>query len=180
MGRERSLDCLCADLPDHAQRDAESDRPYLSRHFRVLTMDGRGNGRSDRPTGQAAYTFDQYYHDFALVLDTASVDRVAVVGISATAMTALRLAAEQPERVTHVIAAGGYAESVLNDPDPEARLRAQAERVGATSPGSSTISSLSASPSRIRPSRSKTRSATAGRAPASRRPVLQTAGCTRT
>jgi pimeloyl-ACP methyl ester carboxylesterase/predicted glycosyltransferase len=103
--------------------------PYLSRHFRVLTMDGRGNGRSDRPAGQAAYTFDEYYRDFALVLDTAAVDRVAVVGISATAMTALRLAAEQPDRVTHVIAAGGYAESILNDPDPAARLRAQAERV---------------------------------------------------
>ena len=25
--------------------------PYLSQHFRVLTMDGRGNGRSSRPRG---------------------------------------------------------------------------------------------------------------------------------
>ena len=89
--------------------------PYLSRHFRVVTMDGRGNGRSDRPQGQDAYTFDAYYADFVAVLDAAGVDRLAVIGISATAMTALRLAAEQPARVTHVIIAGGYAESRLDD-----------------------------------------------------------------
>ena len=29
--------------------------PYLARHHRVLTFDGRGNGRSDRPLGEFAY-----------------------------------------------------------------------------------------------------------------------------
>jgi pimeloyl-ACP methyl ester carboxylesterase/predicted glycosyltransferase len=103
--------------------------PYLSRHFRVVTMDGRGNGRSDRPRGQDQYSFDEYYRDFVAVLDAAGADRLAVVGISATAMTALRLAAEQPERVSHVIVAGGYAEARVADPKIAARVRAESERM---------------------------------------------------
>ncbi|MGH3110864.1 MAG: alpha/beta fold hydrolase, partial [Gaiellaceae bacterium] len=31
--------------------------PYLSRHFRVLTFDPRGNGRSDRPGSPEAYSY---------------------------------------------------------------------------------------------------------------------------
>jgi pimeloyl-ACP methyl ester carboxylesterase/predicted glycosyltransferase len=101
--------------------------PYLSRHFRLVTMDGRGNGRSDRPRGQDAYSFDEYYRDFLAVLDAAGAERVAVVGVSATAMTALRLAAEHPDRVTHVIVAGGFAAAPLDDPKVAARLKAETE-----------------------------------------------------
>ncbi len=96
--------------------------PYLSRHFRVVTMDGRGNGRSDRPAGQDNYTFEHYYLDFLAVLEAAGAKQVAVVGISASAMTALRFAAEHPERATHVVIVGGYAQSRL---DEKARVRAQ-------------------------------------------------------
>ena len=34
--------------------------PYFARHCRVLTMDGRGNGLSDRPEGAAAYTDETF------------------------------------------------------------------------------------------------------------------------
>jgi pimeloyl-ACP methyl ester carboxylesterase/predicted glycosyltransferase len=101
--------------------------PYLAEHFRVVTMDGRGNGRSDRPRGQAAYTFDEYYGDFVAVLDAVGAERLAVVGISATAMTALRLAAYQPERVSHVIVAGGYAEALTGHPKVAERMRKESE-----------------------------------------------------
>jgi pimeloyl-ACP methyl ester carboxylesterase/predicted glycosyltransferase len=102
--------------------------PYLSQHFRVITMDGRGNGRSDRPDDPAAYSFDLYYRDFVAVLDAVGVERVGVIGISATTMTALRLAAEQPERVTHVVIAGGFADSPLDEAHA-VRLQAHRERM---------------------------------------------------
>ena len=90
--------------------------PWLSQHFRVVVMDLRGNGRSDRPSAAADYSFDHYFADFVAVLDRLEVDRVAVVGISSTAMTAIRLAAEQPQRVSHLVTAGGWVNMKFDDP----------------------------------------------------------------
>ncbi|HEX4333891.1 MAG TPA: alpha/beta fold hydrolase [Usitatibacter sp.] len=103
--------------------------PWLSQQFRVVTMDARGNGRSDRPQGQPSYTFDHYYRDFVAVLDAVGADRVAVVGISATAMTAIRLAAEEPARVSHLIAAGGYAHMRVDNDKAAGRVRAESDQM---------------------------------------------------
>jgi pimeloyl-ACP methyl ester carboxylesterase/predicted glycosyltransferase len=97
--------------------------PYLSQHFRVLTTDGRGNGRSDRPNDRGEYSFDLFHGDFAAVLDAAGVDRAALIGISAAAMTVIRQAAERPDRVSHLVVAGGFADSRVPD---EATARQQA------------------------------------------------------
>ncbi|HXI35856.1 MAG TPA: alpha/beta fold hydrolase [Burkholderiales bacterium] len=108
--------------------------PYLAEHFRVFTMDLRGNGRSDRPRGQEHYTFEEYYADFLAALDAAGVERTALIGISATAMTVLRFAAEHPERATHVVVAGGYAHARVDDPQIAERVRAESERMRADFP----------------------------------------------
>ncbi len=98
-------------------------------------MDGRGNGRSDRPERPEAYCFDEYYADFVAVLDAIPVESVAVIAISAGAMTALRFAAEHPSRVTHLVVAGGFAESRVDDPRVAAVLRARNERIRTDYPG---------------------------------------------
>ena len=101
--------------------------PYLSQHFRVLTMDGRGNGRSDRPQGQQHYSLDHFHDDFVAVLDAFEIDHVALVGLSAAAMIVLRVAAEQPQRVTHVITTGGFAESLVQTEAMAKRMNMETE-----------------------------------------------------
>jgi len=73
--------------------------PYLSRHYRVITYDGPGNGRSDRVTDSARYSPDSYATDAAAVLDACEVDRAVAVGLSRGAQYGLRLAALHPDRV---------------------------------------------------------------------------------
>src|SRR5262249_16481354 len=109
----------------------KSTVPYLAEHFRVFTMDLRGNGRSDRPLGQKHYRFDEYYADFVAALDAAGVDQAALIGISAPTMTGLRFPAEHPQRASHVIIVGGYADARIDDPKIAERVRAEGDRVRA-------------------------------------------------
>ena len=73
--------------------------PYLARHFRVVTFDGRGNGLSDRPEEREAYAEEEYAADALAVLDATETARAFVVGHSMGAQRGLLLAAEHPERV---------------------------------------------------------------------------------
>ena len=71
--------------------------PYLARHCRVLTFDGRGNGRSDRPP--AGYDERAFAADALAVMDATGTERAALVSLSMGAQRGLILAAEHPERV---------------------------------------------------------------------------------
>jgi pimeloyl-ACP methyl ester carboxylesterase/predicted glycosyltransferase len=73
--------------------------PYLARHCRVVTFDGRGNGRSDRPAGAEAYARPEFALDALAVMDATDSERAVLVGVSCGALWGLHLAAEHPERV---------------------------------------------------------------------------------
>src|SRR5919201_4218525 len=74
--------------------------PYFARNFRVVTFDGRGNGRSDRPLDAAAYAQSEFVADALAVLDATETERAAVVGFSLGGQRALMLAADHAERVS--------------------------------------------------------------------------------
>src|SRR5499426_2451610 len=85
--------------------------PYLSRYFRVITMDPRGNGRSDRPA--SGYDLDSRYDDLCAVLEAIGRPPLALVAFSCAAPLAFRYAVAHPERLSHlVLLSGQYAESV--------------------------------------------------------------------
>jgi pimeloyl-ACP methyl ester carboxylesterase len=73
--------------------------PYFARHFRVVVFDPRGNGRSERPTGAAAYSETEYARDALAVMDASGTGEAVVVSLSLGAQRALLLADAHPERV---------------------------------------------------------------------------------
>jgi pimeloyl-ACP methyl ester carboxylesterase/predicted glycosyltransferase len=77
--------------------------PYLAWHMRVVTFDGRGNGRSDRPRGVEAYREQEFALDALAVLDGTGTSRATLVGVSCGALWATLLAADHPERVDGIV-----------------------------------------------------------------------------
>lgn len=80
--------------------------PYFSERFRCITFDGRGNGRSGRPTDRAAYTLDNFVADALAVMDETAAGEAILVGLSFGGLIASILAAHHPMRVKAAILAG--------------------------------------------------------------------------
>jgi pimeloyl-ACP methyl ester carboxylesterase len=87
-------------------RQWKAQVPYLARHFRVITVEGRGNGRADRPGTPEAYADREYVDDAIAVLDATGTDRAVVAGVSLGGRHALQLAAWYPQRAAGVVAIG--------------------------------------------------------------------------
>jgi pimeloyl-ACP methyl ester carboxylesterase/predicted glycosyltransferase len=73
--------------------------PYLARHHRVVTFDGPGNGRSDRPVDPRLYTPEAITAAALAVLDATGTDRAITVSLSKAATWVLKLTADHPSRI---------------------------------------------------------------------------------
>jgi pimeloyl-ACP methyl ester carboxylesterase/predicted glycosyltransferase len=80
--------------------------PDLARRHRVVTFDGRGNGRSDRPAGAEAYRPAEFTADALTVMDATGTERAVLVALSLGATWALELGALHPERVAGIVFIG--------------------------------------------------------------------------
>jgi pimeloyl-ACP methyl ester carboxylesterase/predicted glycosyltransferase len=75
----------------------------LARHWRVVTFDGRGNGRSDRPTAAAAYADEEFVADTIAVMDATDTARAVLVGWSRGGKWAAYTASRYPDRVVGAV-----------------------------------------------------------------------------
>jgi pimeloyl-ACP methyl ester carboxylesterase len=78
--------------------------PYLSRHFRVITFDPRGNGKSDRPKTPEAYSYWEYMKDGRDILEATGTETALLGGICDGGGWALMLAATHPAAALGVAA----------------------------------------------------------------------------
>jgi pimeloyl-ACP methyl ester carboxylesterase/predicted glycosyltransferase len=77
--------------------------PYFARHFRVLTMDGLGNGRSDRSRDPRRYAPVEFARDCLAAMDATGTARAVMVSLSWGAQYLLDVQALAPERVAGAV-----------------------------------------------------------------------------
>jgi pimeloyl-ACP methyl ester carboxylesterase len=80
----------------------------LSRRFRLIRYDERGCGLSDWDIGR--FSFGDWVDDLEAVVDAAGLDRFPLLGISQGGPVAIAYAVRHPERVTHLVLLGSYAQ----------------------------------------------------------------------
>jgi pimeloyl-ACP methyl ester carboxylesterase len=90
--------------------------PYFSDRFRVIAIDPRGNGRSDRPDRAEDYGLDIQVDDALAVMDATGTRRAILFGYSLSGLVGALLAAYHPDRVDALIAIGTTAFLVPGNP----------------------------------------------------------------
>ena len=102
----------------------------LSGRFRLVRYDERGCGLSDWDIGR--FSFEDWVDDLEAVVDAAGLDRFPLLGISQGGPVAIAYAVRHPERVTHLVLLGSYAQGLrkrARTPDELALAEAHVEIV---------------------------------------------------
>ncbi len=93
--------------------------PALARHFRVITYDNRGAGRTSAP--DRPYTIAGMADDLAALLDALKIDKAHILGFSMGGYVAQEFALKYPSRVNRLIllataaSVDGYGRVVLGN-----------------------------------------------------------------
>jgi len=101
----------------HSEAFKRSFVPFLSRHMRVVTLDLRGNGKSDKP--ETDHDLETYVEDVHAVVQAARLDRFALAGLSLGTPTVIKYQATYTGRASHLILLSGNARMVRTEDYPQ-------------------------------------------------------------
>jgi 3-oxoadipate enol-lactonase len=73
----------------------------FKKHYRTITFDNRGAGKSDRPPGP--YTIKMMTEDTIGLMDHLNIEKAHILGVSMGGMIAQELAINNPERVNKLV-----------------------------------------------------------------------------
>lgn len=93
---------LGTDLASHVEMIS-----WLSKKFRVLAFDNRGEGRTDKP--RVRYTIEMMAEDTAGLIEALGIAKANVIGISMGGRIAMALALQYPELVRSLILTSTFA-----------------------------------------------------------------------
>jgi pimeloyl-ACP methyl ester carboxylesterase len=106
---------LCVHGLTRNSKDFHGLAEHLCGQYRVISVDVRGRGQSDRDPKPIRYNPGQYVKDVWTLLDQLQVQKVTVIGTSMGGLMAMIMADQQPQRLRGV---------VINDVGPELPLPA--------------------------------------------------------
>jgi pimeloyl-ACP methyl ester carboxylesterase len=90
----------------------------LADDYRLVLVDARGHGASDKPRAPAAYRAALRAADVVAVLDDLGIDRAHIFGYSMGAVTGFALAAHAPDRCRSLVL-GGASPGGYDPPEPD-------------------------------------------------------------
>lgn len=100
---------------------------YFSRRHRVVSIDLRGHGESDKPEGP--YPIAVYADDIAYVIAQLGLGKVIAVGHSMGAIAVLQLAAAYPDRVAAIVMVEPVRSLTQQSEESRARMAALVEAI---------------------------------------------------
>lgn len=80
----------------------------LREEHRLILLDARGHGRSDRPDDYRAYFYRSWVADILAILDDLGIERVHYLGYSLGGLIGFRLALNAPERLWSTAIGGAH------------------------------------------------------------------------
>jgi pimeloyl-ACP methyl ester carboxylesterase len=90
---------------------------YFSQNFKMVTIDMRGAGESDKPADD--YTIDLYVDDLNSIIEELQEKNIVLIGESMGAQIAIKYVATYPGKVSKLVLTGGTPKIIASDDFPD-------------------------------------------------------------